>query len=267
MSYPNVENFQPPPPPPMPVATRPDGPQMSTPETLTGIFFEPGRTFEALRARPRFLVAALIMLVVLFAFNTLLLQRVGYENIVRAAIESNARVADMPEDQRERIIQTQMGPAFKTLAYVSPVIGLSFILIAGAALYMLGAMVMARKIDIKQALAVWTYSSFPPILLTMVANLVLLFVKSVEDIDLTKINRGLVHANPGVLVDSTAHPVLATAASALDLFSFYGLFLAALGLRKVAKMSAGAAWGIVLGIWLIGVIGRLAFTAAFGSSM
>ena len=31
----------------------PTGPEMSTPETLTGIFFEPSRTFEALRARPR----------------------------------------------------------------------------------------------------------------------------------------------------------------------------------------------------------------------
>src|SRR3954469_20046382 len=31
-----------------------DGPEMSTPQTLTGIFLEPTRTFEALRARPRF---------------------------------------------------------------------------------------------------------------------------------------------------------------------------------------------------------------------
>ena len=43
---------------PMAVPNTPaTGEEMSTAETLTGIFFEPSRTFVALRARPRFLVA------------------------------------------------------------------------------------------------------------------------------------------------------------------------------------------------------------------
>ena len=55
MSDPN-QDFVPPPPP----ASETDAATMSTPETLTGIFFEPSRVFEALRQRPRFLAAGII---------------------------------------------------------------------------------------------------------------------------------------------------------------------------------------------------------------
>jgi len=62
MSDPN-QVFQAPPPPPFAPTPPPPTVEMSTPQTLTSIFFEPGRTFEALRSRPRFLIAGLILLV------------------------------------------------------------------------------------------------------------------------------------------------------------------------------------------------------------
>ena len=72
------------PPPPTADSRTSIAPSMSTAETLTGIFFEPGSTFEALRARPRFLFAALIITIVVAAFSYLFIQRVGYEEIGRA---------------------------------------------------------------------------------------------------------------------------------------------------------------------------------------
>jgi predicted Abi (CAAX) family protease len=102
----------------------------------------------------------------------------------------------------------------------------------------------------------------------MLLNIVLLFLKSPDDYDIVHASRrGLVQANLGLFVDAKASPVLATFLSSLDLFAFYGLFLAALGLRKVAKMSTGSAWGIVLTIWIIGVIVRTALAGITGSAM
>lgn len=244
-----------------------NAPSMSTLETLTGIFFEPGRTFESLRDRPRFLIAGLIIIAVTMAFTILLYQRIGFENMMRQAIENSPRTADMSPEQKEQIIQMQTGPVVKAISYLSPVIFLTILIAAGAALYLLGTMMMARSISYKQALSVWVYSSLPPTVLLMLANILLIFLKSPEDIDPATANRGLVRANPSVLIDSTAHPVLATAIGALDLFSIFGLFLAALGLRKVTRLSKEAAWGIVIAIWLIGVIIRIAMAAAFGSPM
>jgi hypothetical protein len=85
--------------------------------------------------------------------------------------------------------------------------------------------------------------------------------------DIARSARGLVHANLSVLMDGTAHPVLATALGSLDLFRIYGLFLAALGLRKVARMSSGSAWTVVLIIFLLGVLFAIAIATVTGSVM
>jgi hypothetical protein len=241
---------------------------MSTPQTLTGIFFEPGRVFEALRVRPRFLVAGLVIVIAFLAYTVVFYQRVPYETVVRTAVENAPQTSNMPPDQKERVIEMQSGPVFKGLAYASPLIGVAIFMALGGALYLLGTMVMARSISYKQAISVWTYSSLPPTVIAMILNIVLVSIKSPDDYDPAQAaRRGLVRANLGLLVDPTAHPVLGTALGSIDLLSFYGLFLAALGLRKVARLSTGSAWTIVLIIWVLGVILRIALATVTGGAM
>ncbi|MFN2499291.1 MAG: YIP1 family protein [Pyrinomonadaceae bacterium] len=267
MSDPNNQDFVPQPPPP-PVTEATDAATMSTGQTLTGIFFEPTRVFESLRQRPRFLAAAIVCTIALLAFTTLFFQRVGYERMITEAIESSPRAEQMTPEQKEQAIRMQTGPVVKAIYYASPIIVIALIVSAGAGLYLLGSMLMGRKLSYKQGLAVWAYSSMPPIVVSMLLNIVLLFLKSPDDYDIIQASRrGLVKANLGVLVDPKASPALGTLLSSIDLFAFYGLFLAALGLKKVGKMSSGAAWGIVLTIWIIGVIVRSAFAGITGGMM
>ncbi|MFL6229687.1 MAG: YIP1 family protein [Pyrinomonadaceae bacterium] len=238
--------------------------EMSTPQTLSGIFFEPGRTFEALRSRPRFLAAAVLGLVLFMSFYLLYMTRVGYENVVNAGIEMQAQRADMSDEDKAKGRDIQLKPVVKAIRYGSPVLVFAIITAAGGAIYMLGVMAMGKKVSYKQALAVWSYSSFPPLLIAMLANIIILFLRPPDPSDYTAVARGLgglVHANPGAFMASTANPILVTALGAFDLFAFYGLFLAALGLRKVGRLSAGAAWGIVIALWLVGLIVRLAIAA------
>ena len=108
----------------------------------------------------------------------------------------------------------------------------------------------------------------PPLVVSMILNIVLLFLKSPDGFDIVRASRrGLVQANLGILADLKASPVLGTFLSSIDVFAFFGLFLAALGLRIVGKMSSGSAWGIVLTIWIIGVIVRCAFAGITGGAM
>jgi hypothetical protein len=243
---------------------------MSTPETLSGIFFEPGRTFEALRARPRFLVAALVSVVAFMAFYVTYFQRVGYDEIIDSEI-AVARKAnpDMKDEQAEAGARIQKGAIVKNIRMWSPAIAIAVVFAAGAGLYLLGAMLMGGAMSYKKALAVWVYSSLPPLLLTTLLNFVLLFLKPPEDAsDIVKgLQGGLVRANVGALVDGSAHPLLATALGSFDLLVFYGLFLAALGLRKVGRLKSGAAWTIVLALWGVRVIATLAISAATGRAM
>jgi hypothetical protein len=268
MSDPNSNDFVPPPPPSQPVSETTDAATMSTGQTLTGIFFEPGRVFEALRERPRFLAAAIISTIALLAFTTVFYQRVGYERVINEEIESSPRAEQMTPEQKEQAIRIQTSPVVKAIRYCAPILIVALIIAAGAGLYLLGSMLMGRQLRYKQALAVWTYSSMPPLVVSMILNIVLLFLKSPDDYDIVRASRrGLVQANLGILADLKASPVLGTFLSSLDVFAFFGLFLAALGLKKVGKMSSGTAWGIVLTIWIIGVIVRSALAGITGGAM
>jgi hypothetical protein len=248
MSDPNQE-FQPPPPPPLP-APEPPAETMSTGQTLTGIFFEPGRVFESMRQRPRFLVAALVIVIVFFAYYVSYIQKVGYETLITAETTTGTRGQNMSQEDRDRAISVQMKPVVKALRYGGPIITFLLFFSVGSALYLLGVKMVGKEMTFKQALSVWTYSSFPPTLLLMLLNIIVLFVKTPDD-DLS-------------IVKGKAFPALTSLAGAFDIFAFYGLFLAALGLRKVGKLSSGAAWGIVLGLWLILVVIRVLISAIAG---
>lgn len=251
-------------PPPLPPRDAPATETMTTAETLSGIFLEPSRTFEALRSRPRFLIAGLILSLAFMAFYILFVQRLGAENIARAQIE--ARSPDMTPEQMEQALSIQRSPVVQAITYASFPIVFAIIFAAGAGLYLLGTIAMAKSMSYKQSLAVWVYSSLPPTLIFSLLNILLLFLKPKDDIDPSAFNQGLARANLALLVNPKEQPVLATALGSFDLFQFYGLFLAALGLRKVARLSSGAAWGIVLTIWLVAVLARIGMSAAFGQA-
>ncbi|HEV2800538.1 MAG TPA: YIP1 family protein [Pyrinomonadaceae bacterium] len=239
--------------------------QMSTPQTLSNIFFEPARTFEALRERPRFLVATLITALLVVAFTFVMFQRVSYEAMIRESIETNSRTADMSAEQKEQMIEMQTKPVVKAIGYVAPLVFIFIILAAGAGIYLLGAMLMGKGMSYRQALSVWAYSTFPPTLLLMLANIIMLLVAPPDPAEAAQNRGSLIHANLSLLVNGTERPVLATLLGSFDVFIFFGLFLAATGLHKVARLSKGAAWGIVIAIWVLGVILKLAFATFSGS--
>lgn len=254
MSDPNQRWQPPPPPPPMPTTEEP-GPDMSTGATLTGIFFEPGRTFEALRKRPRFLIAGLVLLVLTIGVTALVYQRVDMGQYIRDKMERNPRNASQTEEQKE--MGVKIG---KIVAAVGIPASVPFTIAAGAALYLLGVMAFGGSIGYKKSLAVWIYSSFPPAILGTIIAVLVLFLKSAESLD----PEHLLVTNPGAFMSSDSSPVLVAALGQFDLLRFYGLILAAIGLRKVAKISSGSAWAVVIAFYLIRAIMAISSAAIFG---
>jgi len=255
MSDPN-QQWQPPPPPPSapPLAVE-TGPDMSTPETLSGIFFEPGRTFEALRKRPRFLIVGIILIVLTTAVDIALFMRVDMGQFIREKIEQSSQNQSQTEDQKE--LQVKIG---KIAGAVIPPLSVPIVFAAGAALYLLGVMAFGGTISYKRSLSVWAYSSLPPSVIGTIIALLVLFLKTADTID----PEHLLVTNPGAFTNAHDAPVLTALLSQFDIVRFYGIFLAAIGLRKVAKISSGSAWGIVLGYWLLGLILSVSWHAIRG---
>jgi hypothetical protein len=236
---------------------------MSTPETLSGIFFEPGRTFESLRQRPRFLVAGIILLVLSLAVTILVMQKVNFGEFITRQITSGPRSEQMTDEQKQKAIAFWTGPIGKVVVYVIPFVVTIIVFSAGAAIYLLGVMLMGGRVSYAQALSVWIYSSFPPAILQTILAVVVLFLKPADEIDLNKSGGGLVVTSLGALLNPSS-PALRAALGWFDLFTFYGMFLAALGLRKVGKISSGSAWTLVIALWFIGMLLSAGRAALFG---
>ena len=231
------------------------GPEMSTAETLTGIFFEPSRTFESLRARPRFLVAGIILLVLSIIVTAALFMRVDMGQYIRERIERSPNAAQVPEAQKEMQVKYGKIAAMVLVPAFTPIT-----IAAGAAIYLLGVMAMGGAISYRKSLSVWVYSSLPPSVLGALILILVLFLKSADSID----PEHMVVTNPGALFGEESSKVLVAALSQFDLLRFYGMFLAALGLRKVAKISSGQAWGIVIALWAILALLRIVMAVIRG---
>ena len=238
-----------------PSATESNEPTVSTAETLSAIFFEPSKAFEALRAKPRFLVAGLILLVLTCLVTLILYMRVDMGQYIRERMERSPNAAQQTEAQKE--LGVKMG---KTIGMFAVPLSVPVTIAAGAALYLLGALAFGGSISYKKALAVWTYSSLPPAVLGTLVAILVLFLKSADTVD----PEHLMVTNPGALTNSETSPILVAILSQFDLLRFYGIVLAAIGLRKVGKLSSSASWSIVIGLWLLAAILRVLSAAIFG---
>ncbi len=139
--------------------------------------------------------------------------------------------------------------------YAVPVfIFISFLI--GGLLYWLGAKAFGGTGTFTQNMSVWVYSGFPPVVISMIANFIVLALKSADDIDLAASQRGVIHANLGFLIGKEM-PVLSTLLSTFDVFAIWGWILAAIGLTAVNRISKGSAWTLVILIVLIGVVFRV----------
>jgi hypothetical protein len=199
--------FQPPPPPEMIRAEEP--PQMSEAATLGNIFFEPGRTFEDLKRKPRFVMAAIIIALLFTAFGFGLYYKVGdagMRSFASEQIDKSPQASSMTTEQKERAINMNMTIG-KVVRFILPVF--IFIgLLVGGLLYWGGAKAFGGTGGFLHAVSVWVYSSLPPAIVGMIANFIVLAFKSVDDIDLAVSQRGVVQANLSFLVNGKTSPCL-----------------------------------------------------------
>ena len=120
---------------------------MSEVGTLGNIFIEPGNTFEDLRRKPRFILAGLILIFLTTAFQILLIEKIGFEKLTRARLESSSQIQQLPEADKQKMVEQQSSPMFKYITYgVTPIVVILLFSI-GALIYWLGSMAMGGSAD------------------------------------------------------------------------------------------------------------------------
>ena len=233
-------------------------PQMSEVATLGNIFFEPGRTFEDLRRKPRFVLATIIISLVFTAYGFALYYKVGDQGVrqfVLEQIEKNPQASSMSGEQKTTAVEMQMTIS-KVARFAMPVI-VAISLFIGGLLYWAAGKAFGGTGNLFHGWSVWVYSALPPLIVSMIANFIVLAFKSTNEIDLATSQRGVIHANPAYFINGKESPVLATLVGTLDLFMIWGWVLAAIGLRITNRISSGSAWAIVIIFALVGIFFRI----------
>jgi hypothetical protein len=239
-------------------------PQMTETATLGNIFFDPGRTFEDLRRKPRFLLALLITAILFTSYIIAFQQKMGderYRQFITEQIEKSPQAGSLSAEQKKQQIDISV-TITKYIGFAFPVFFVIFTFL-GALFYWLGVKAMGGIATYMQSLSVYVYSSFVPTVLWAICNLIVLFLKSADDIDLATSSRGVLQTNLSMFMNGKEMPVLATLIGTFDLFAIWGIILATIGLHKVGKISKAAALAIVIFVTLIGVAWRVfnAFTS------
>jgi hypothetical protein len=239
---------------------------LSFADKLQGIFLEPTRVFQNLRPHPIWVGGFLVIALFSLAYQVAFTQRVTPERIVTKTVdnlvERGRLTAEEAPAMRERQIERAKYPFRQYGVYASQVAGLFILMIFLALLYLLCVTMVGGDINYWQALSVAVYASLPPVVITGVLNLILLFIQSSDEIDVIRGQRGLVRADLSLFFSPVSNPLLYTVASFLGLFTIYGWWLTTKGLQNTgARVSTAAAWGIVILLWALGV-GVVAFASS-----
>jgi hypothetical protein len=216
---------------------------------LTGVFFEPAKTFEDIAARPNFWPPLILIMVVALVYMALYGQHVGWERMIRHQTEMSSRAAQLSPEQRET--QIQMGAKFAPIfGYVGVLVGVPLVtLIWSAVLLGIVKGMMSAQVRLKQVFAILCYAAMPGLIMMLLA-IAVMFMKSPDDFNL---QNPLVF-NPGAFLDqATTSKFIYSLASAIDLFTIWKLVLVGIGLKVAGgrALSMGGAMTAAFLPWVI----------------
>jgi hypothetical protein len=239
-----------------------EAPQMSFFQRLTGIFFEPKKTFEDINRKATwigiFIIMAILGIVVAYA----MVSHIDPVAMMRQQMEAR----NMTEAQINAAIEAQQNnPLVKNLMYLGVVVApiaqiVAYLIMAGV--FLLIFMLMGAPLSFKKTLAVTIWGGAPPGIVMSVLSVVLIYVKNPENINAAQ---GIVMSNLGPLVDSKASPFLNSVLASIDLFSLWTIVMLSIGLAAISgrKLTTKkAAIGILI-LWVLFVLGKSGFRMIF----
>jgi hypothetical protein len=229
---------------------------------LTGVFFEPAKTFEDVAARPNFWVPLILVIVIALGYMVLYGQHVGWERMIRKQIDSSSQGAQLTPEQKETRIAA--GAKFAPIAtYVAILLFVPLgTLIWAAVLLAIVKGMMSAPLRLKQVFAIICYASLPGVIMTLLATAVM-FMKPPDDFNL----QNPLFFNPGAAMDpATTSKFVYSLASSIDLFRLWTLVLIAIGLKAAGgrQVSMGGAMTAVFLQWVIWILGSASLAGVFG---
>ncbi len=221
---------------------------MTAIQNFIGVLSSPSKTFEAIRANPKWVVAAVILIAVALAGQLIAFPKIDWEEIARVQIEASNR--PMTEAQIEQGVE--MGAKFGSWAALgTAVLGFPIVwLITALLMWVLIRMLGGLDLSYPQSLATTIYSMAPWIIHTILSIPLLLMRKEISAEELQ--SGGVLKHGLASFIDAEG-PMLQFLTS-FNVFTIWTVILMGIGFAIVGKVSKGKAFGAVLAVWVIGIL-------------
>jgi hypothetical protein len=238
----------------------PEAPPMSEAGRLIGVFVSPKEAFAAIAKRPSWWAPILLTTIVATAYLYLFSQQVGWDTYILSQMERSN--SPMPAQQRAQFVALlqRIGPAISIcLGLFGTILGS---LIMAGILKVVADGILSAELGFKRILAAVAYGGLPNILKILLAAVVMQY-KPPDEFDL---NNPLVF-HLGALLSNDTPLWLQTLGGSFELFTFWSMFLTAMGLGSVSKkMRTGKAFGMILFLWAAAVILSVGWVAISGTA-
>lgn len=208
-------------------------PAMGFLSRLIGVFVSPTEAFTDIVRRPARAWIAPVLLLTVFstAFSVVLVQRGGFESL-RAQMMDNPRMAEMPAEQRDRVIDMTITGSKYSMYVLGPLGPFIATLAIAGILLLITNFVLGGATSYSTMLAITAFAWLPN-LIQMAAGVATMLLKPYGDFDM----QNLVVSNLGPLADPKAHKALYWLLMSVDAFSFWKIALLGLGISIAARFS------------------------------
>jgi hypothetical protein len=229
---------------------------------IVGAFSRPSETFRRLVARPTWWLPLVLVLASTAASWLAVAPKMDMDRTVREAIEKQAEKSGRtipPEAVNKRVEMTRkLMPVFFGVVLAGSAVFFFF----PALVFWGSAKAMGADARYKQVLSIWGHANLPNVLGTLLAIPIFL---QLPDSSLTQEGASqVVKSNVGAFLDPSTPAPLRALAGSLDIFSLSALFLLVFAFRRLPGLSKGAATVTPIVLWLVYVIGKVAWRAVFG---
>lgn len=218
---------------------------MSFPERLTGVFFDPKKTFSRLAERPVWVDVLIFLLVVWVIYSYLVAPFTQKDTI--ALMKDNVRLKELMGEERYNARLRQLENPSATSRYINLFLILPAMLLVGVFLSSLVLLVIGRffssKGTYRQVLATFLHASLVDKLLGNALRATLVMIKK----SVFQTSTSLVLIFPRLSFTSPAYVVL----SQVDFFQLWLFGVLAFGLAEVFKISLKKALFVSYGFWLL----------------
>jgi hypothetical protein len=240
----------------------PESAALSQTARIVDTFVAPSKAFTDLRRSSAWWAPFLLMIIVSTGFVYTAGQKVGFrkvmENQMQAQPKAQARLDDLPADQREQRLEAG-AKVTAIISYTFPAITLIFWLVIATALFATFKVGAGADVSFKVSLAIVVYAGLPLLLKTALAWLSVAAGMSPDSFSF----QNPVATNPGYFMSPGGNVFLYDIATGIDIFMIWTLVLTAIGFTCVSKVKRGTSYAIVFGWWVVFTVLGAALGSAF----